>query len=321
MDMKQLMTFTTLSRTLNYQKAAEQLQYAPSTLFKHVQLLEQELGAPLLCKTGRQLHLTAEGERFVEHANRILEDYHHALESISGDDGKDQEITIGGCEINTANSLLCLLTQFSKKYPKVRMSMVTSSNASIPGMIRSDMIDLGYFYSVGRRTFPGMQTVCLYREPVYLMASQGNPIAARRHLVYEDLAQMSFVHPHDNCCFVLELMPRLRKRGVCFRKNTYLGGVQLVVEHAHEENALMLIPQCAIERFTKTYGMVKLDMDEEPIFTMESIVYKNAEALSPVAKALLAHSIRYAQRMVASDSDLIARQMPENSGELEKDCL
>lgn len=53
MDIKQLLTMITLSQTLNYQKAAEQLQYAPSTLFKHIQMLEQEVGAPLFCKTGR----------------------------------------------------------------------------------------------------------------------------------------------------------------------------------------------------------------------------------------------------------------------------
>ena len=29
MDMKQLTTFMTLAKTLNYQKAADQLQYAP----------------------------------------------------------------------------------------------------------------------------------------------------------------------------------------------------------------------------------------------------------------------------------------------------
>ena len=52
---KQLLTMITLSQTLNYQKAAEQLQYAPSTLFKHIQMLEQEVGAAIFCKTGRQI--------------------------------------------------------------------------------------------------------------------------------------------------------------------------------------------------------------------------------------------------------------------------
>ena len=43
MDTRQLQTFITLSETLNYQRAADQLQYAPSSLFKHIQLLEEEI--------------------------------------------------------------------------------------------------------------------------------------------------------------------------------------------------------------------------------------------------------------------------------------
>ena len=73
MDTKQLLTMITLSQTLNYQKAAEQLQYAPSTLFKHIQMLEQEVGAPLFRKTGRQMALTPQGEAFLVHANRMVE--------------------------------------------------------------------------------------------------------------------------------------------------------------------------------------------------------------------------------------------------------
>ena len=47
MDTRQLQTFITLSETLNYQRAADQLQYAPSSLFKHIQLLEEEIGLAL----------------------------------------------------------------------------------------------------------------------------------------------------------------------------------------------------------------------------------------------------------------------------------
>ena len=82
MDIKQLLTMITLSQTLNYQKAAEQLQYAPSTLFKHIQMLEQEVGAPLFCKTGRQLALTRQGEAFLAHATRMVEHYYLALDSV-----------------------------------------------------------------------------------------------------------------------------------------------------------------------------------------------------------------------------------------------
>ena len=54
MDTKHLTTFVKLAQTLNYQKAARSLQYSPSTLFKHVQLLEEEMGVSLLTKEGRR---------------------------------------------------------------------------------------------------------------------------------------------------------------------------------------------------------------------------------------------------------------------------
>lgn len=314
MDMKQLTTFMMLMRTLNYQKAADQLQYAPSTLFKHVQLLEQELGAPLFCRVGRQMRPTQEGERFAKYAESMLDTYHQAVENIAGENVQDEELAIGGCEINTANSLLRLFALFSRQYPRVRMSMVTSSNASVPGLVRSGMIDLGYYYSIGQREYPGLHTVCLYREPVYLMAARAHPMAGKKRLTYEQLAAYDFVHPHDNCCFVVELMPRLKRRGVSFRKNTYLGGVQLVVEYAHEHDALMLIPHSAIDRFMSTYGMVPLDMAEEPLLTWESLLYREGESLRSVTRALIAHSTRYAKEMVLADSERSVVQGDEETG-------
>lgn len=298
MDMKQLTTFLTLARTLNYQKAAERLQYAPSTLFKHIQVLEDELGVTLFSRAGRQLKLTPEGQAFIEHAERIIQDYRRAVDSVSSAQGQGEAITVGGCELNTGNSLLELFAQFSREHPEVRMSMMTSSNASVPGLVRSEMIDLGFCYSIGKHRHPGMCTISLYEEPVRLMASRNNPITREKSLRYEDLHGMSFVHPHDSCCFVLELMPRLSGRGVAFKKNAYLGGVHLVVEYAHEENALTLIPYSATQRFMQAYDMVPLDMAEEPLRAWEQVVYRSDEALRPSARLLLEHSVRYAKRRI-----------------------
>lgn len=311
MDIKQLITFMKLVRTLNYQKAAEQLQYAPSTLFKHIQLLEQELGVPLFCKTGRQLRLTPEGEAFEEHAVQMLDSYKQALSSVRKSDETEGPVAVGGCEINTANSLLALFRSFSSAHPHVRMTMMTSPNAGVPGLVRSEMIDLGYVYSIDEPSYPGVQAVSLYREPVFLMADAQNPIAARRKLHYEDLRGMDFVYPHDSCCFVRELLPRLAHCGVHLGELAYLGGVHLVVESVRSNNAMTLVPYRAVERFEKVYGLAALDMDEEPVWAWESIIYKRYEGLSPTARALVHHSISHARQIVRKDASGLLGRPPE----------
>ena len=304
MDTKQLLTMITLSQTLNYQKAAEQLQYAPSTLFKHIQMLEQEVGAPLFCKTGRQLALTRQGEAFLVHANRMVEHYYLALDSVCEEEKLEGTITVGGCEINTAYSLMNLFEGFSRSHAEVRLNMMTSHNAGVPALLLGDMLDIVFFYTTRPGVVSGLRTIPLYREPVYLMVAWDNPMAHKKKLKYEDLTGMPFVYPHDTCCFVGEFLPLMEQMGIHLGKITFLGGVQLVMERARQEGAMTLVPHRASRQYADVYGMVKLDLDEEPIWAWENIVYKNYETLKPPARALARYCAVYASELTKKDAAL-----------------
>ena len=304
MDIKQLLTMITLSQTFNYQKAAEQLQYAPSTLFKHIQMLEQEVGAPLFGKTGRQLRLTQQGQAFLVHAKRMVEEYYLALDSVCAEEKLEGTITVGGCEINTAYSLLSLFEGFSRSHAEVRLNMMTSHNAGVPALIRGDMLDVGFLYTTRAGAVSGLRTIPLYREPVYLMVAWDNPMAQKKKLKYEDLTGMPFVYPHDTCCFVGEFLPMMEQMGIHLGKVTFLGGVQLVMERARQEGAMTLVPHRASRQYAEVYGMVRLDMDEEPIWAWENIVYKNYETLKPAARALARYCAIYASDLTKKDAVL-----------------
>lgn len=304
MDIKQLLTMITLSQTFNYQKAAEQLQYAPSTLFKHIQMLEQEVGAPLFGKTGRQLRLTPQGKAFLVHAKRMVEEYYLALDSVCAEEKLEGTITVGGCEINTAYSLLSLFEGFSRSHAEVRLNMMTSHNAGVPALIRGDMLDVGFFYTTRAGAVSGLRTIPLYREPVYLMVAWDHPMAQKKKLKYEDLTGMPFVYPHDTCCFVGEFLPMMEQMGIHLGKVTFLGGVQLVMERARQEGAMTLVPHRASRQYAEVYGMVRLDMDEEPIWAWENIIYKNYETLKPTARALVRYCAIYASDLTKKDTVL-----------------
>ena len=304
MDIKQLLTMITLSQTLNYQKAAEQLQYAPSTLFKHIQMLEQEVGTQLFGKTGRQLQLTQQGQAFLVHARRMVEEYYLALDSVCAEEKLEGAITVGGCEINTAYSLMNLFEGFSRSHAEVRLNMMTSHNAGVPALIRGDMLDIGFFYTTRPGVVSGLRTIPLYREPVYLMVAWDHPMAHKKKLKYEDLTGMPFVYPHDTCCFVGEFLPLMEQMGIHLGKITFLGGVQLVMERARQEGAMTLVPHRASRQYAEVYGMVRLDMDEEPIWAWENVVYKNYETLKPAARALARYCAIYASDLTKKDTVL-----------------
>ena len=144
----------------------------------------------------------------------------------------------------------------------------------------------------------------MYREPVYLMVAWDNPMAQKKKLKYEDLTGMPFVYPHDTCCFVGEFLPMMEQMGIHLGKVTFLGGVQLVMERARQEGAMTLVPHRASRQYAEVYGMVRLDMDEEPIWAWENIVYKNYETLKPAARALARYCAIYASDLTKKDAVL-----------------
>ncbi len=58
MEIRQLRTFQTVARMLSFNKAAEQLHYAQSSISAQIQALETELDVKLFDRLGRRISLT-----------------------------------------------------------------------------------------------------------------------------------------------------------------------------------------------------------------------------------------------------------------------
>ena len=65
MNTQQLECFTTLAKTLNYAKTAEQLSMSQPAVSRQIQSLETELGAQLFNRTTRSVSLTQVGFQFL----------------------------------------------------------------------------------------------------------------------------------------------------------------------------------------------------------------------------------------------------------------
>lgn len=83
MNTQQLECFTTLAKTLNYAKTAEQLSMSQPAVSRQIQSLEAELKAQLFNRTTRSVSLTQVGFQFLPDAQQMLTLYYHSLEWIS----------------------------------------------------------------------------------------------------------------------------------------------------------------------------------------------------------------------------------------------
>lgn len=301
MDTKELKTFLALCETLNYQRAAEKLCYVPSTLNKHIQVLEHELGTQLFAKIGRQIEITAEGMEFRPHAEKMLNDYYRAIESLSSTALLEDSVLIGGCEMTVSNGLIGMFSAFSKKHPKVRMRIKTSANAQVPAMVRSRETELGVYYSADWTRLSGLQEQRLFLEPVRLMTSADSPLAQRSKVHYEALSGVNFAFPHDDCPAVRSLMNCLSERGIRPGQVNYLSVVPLLIEKVQRGDTVIAVQYSSTEHFSTLYGLKTIDFDEDDMWLCARLIYRNSNVLNPACKALLRHAALYAREKTERD--------------------
>ncbi|MFF1835899.1 LysR family transcriptional regulator [Streptomyces sp. NPDC058231] len=71
-DPRLLRAFVTVAEELHFTRAAARLYLAQQALSRDIRRLERELGAELFVRTTRQVSLTADGERLLPHARRVI---------------------------------------------------------------------------------------------------------------------------------------------------------------------------------------------------------------------------------------------------------
>src|SRR3954469_9775258 len=147
LDMDVLRTFVTGFELGSFARAAEQLGRSQSAVSTQLRRLEDQVGQPLVQKSGRGLALTSAGEMLLGYAKRILELNDEALGSVRGADVEGW-VRLGLVQDFEA-WLPEVLSRFSSAHPKVRFEMQVERSLSLMEKTRKGDLDLALFWGGG----------------------------------------------------------------------------------------------------------------------------------------------------------------------------
>ena len=83
MEFRELSTFLQVAKLQSFSKAAKVLGYSQAAVTIQIKQLEQELGAHLFDRIGKQTTLTHQGSAFYEYAASIIRDMAQAKDAVS----------------------------------------------------------------------------------------------------------------------------------------------------------------------------------------------------------------------------------------------
>lgn len=149
MDIKYLKTIRAIAETGSFQAAANQLNYAQSTVTFQVKQLEQELSLQLFEKVGRKMVFTAAGKQILPDITRILgtvsemKNYGKAAADLTG------ELRIAIPDTLLTYRMQPVLQAFHHQLPAVQLSLQMANCFTIPQRVAAGTVDLGIHYDVG----------------------------------------------------------------------------------------------------------------------------------------------------------------------------
>ncbi len=154
-----MMVFAKVASTRSFSGAARELGISQATASKHVQTLEEWLGARLLHRTTRRVDLTEAGESFFVQCARILEDMEAARGALRPQAPLRGSMRIVAPVAFGSTRLGPLLAAFLRQHSELSLS-VELSNRWI------DVIEEGYDLAIRTETIAGEGLVAFRLMPV-----------------------------------------------------------------------------------------------------------------------------------------------------------
>lgn len=193
MELRQLRQFVVLARTLNFRRAAEQLNIAQPPLSVSIAKLEAELSVKLFERHQRGVRLTRAGEAALPFAQETLaraDEVRSAVGAVI--DGKHGQLRIGFVSSASYGLVPDLIAAFRDLYPFVEMILEEASTLECLERVESNSLDVGIVRTPLVET-TSLNLVPLEESELMVAIPPDHALRTQKVVKLESLAEESFI--------------------------------------------------------------------------------------------------------------------------------
>src|SRR5690348_9096926 len=178
-----------LAREQHFGRAADACGVTQPTLSAGLKQLESMLGVLLVQRGSRFIGLTAEGERTLDWARRIVGDTRSMRQEITAlRHGLAGRLRIAA--VPTALAMVsALTTPFRARHPSVQFTILSRTSIEILTLLENLEVDAGITY-LDNEPLGRVSTVPLYREEYRLLTSSDAPLGDRDSVTWAEVAHV-----------------------------------------------------------------------------------------------------------------------------------
>ncbi|QDO97131.1 LysR family transcriptional regulator [Ferrovibrio terrae] len=286
-----------LAREKNFRKAADECGVTQPTFSAAIKQLEDILGVLLVQRSSRFLGFTAEGERVLDWARRIVADSRAMRQEVQAlKRGLVGHLKIAA--IPTALGMVSeLTTPYREKHPQVKFTIYSRTSVEVLSMLSNLEVDAGITY-IDNEPLGKARSIPLYSEQYRLVTSENSPLGDRQSVTWAEVGKIPL-------CL---LTPDMQNRRIINRLLQTAGSGEL--ESTLESNSMIVLfshvrtgrwASVMPEKLANTLGLTErlrsIPIVEPEAVHMIGLVVPNREPMTPLTVALVAEAKLLAERL------------------------
>ncbi|MEK4063750.1 MULTISPECIES: LysR family transcriptional regulator [unclassified Paenibacillus] len=293
MELTQLEYFMTVARLEHMTMASKALGITQPALSHAIAKLENEIGAPLFERNGRNVKLNRNGAMFSKWVGKALQNIENGVKEIEEWSNPDTGvITLSYLNILGVDLIPHLVRSYQLDYPKVRFELTQGNLGDIDDHLEQGHSDL--MITSKESTLDNHKWVVMQNIPLFIVVSSQHHLANRPALSLAELSGEPFIGLKNNCGLKATIMSRFQHTG-------------FVLDSAYEAEDLITVAgfiksNLGVSVLPKTMGLmldelVWIPITDEGWYWEIGLKWREDRHISPTAKRFIAYIENEQQRL------------------------
>lgn len=286
MEIKNLITFTTVAELNSFTKAAQNLNYSQSTVSFQIKQLEMELGCLLFERINHTISLTDKGKELLVFARKIRQETESFNENLLNKHELSGTLNIvvpdSLCEEMLNKNYLDLY----KKYPQISLDFKTADTVQMFELLEQNEADV--ILTLDKHVYSNNYVIAK-EEPIKMNLVTGvNSIyATKKRLSFSDIVNFKFILTEKNMGYRKIIDEEFAKRSLDVTPILTIGRTDVILNILENNVGVSFLPEFVTRKKVEEGKLMYLNVEDFQPRIWKQLIYHKNKWMSKSLNALI----------------------------------
>ncbi len=286
MELRQLKTFQTVAHLMNFNRSAEVLNYAQSTVSAQIKLLEEELGVQLFDRLGKRIMITEAGQKLVRYAQKMLDMEKEARAEILEFEEPQGTLSIRAPQSVSTYLLPSVLCRFKDLYPKAGFDISSCAFYTLQHELRTGITDVAFLLTESINA-SDLSSEILRIEPLVMVSEPDHPLSKKAAVSIGNLEDESFLLPKHDCSYKMQFEQMLTEEKMKSVTIMDFNSIEAIKKCVSKGLGLTVLPEIAVKKEIHRKQLSIIPWAGDIMETAVLMIWHRDKWISPTLQAFM----------------------------------